>query len=354
MAYSVYGYLFILLNLFQSKEFVCEDTDNSIENLYRTRQYDTVLQEDYVGDLHWEKFKREFNKSYASTIHENKARAVWYENLAAIKHHNSLNHTFQLRENHFSDMTLRQYLRTIVKLVKSEEHTHNETLPEHLRKHDIIIPPEIDWRNSGFKPDIPSQRRCGACYAFTIAHAVQAQLLIAKGVWEPLSEQQIVDCSGHWGNYGCGGGSLRGALRYLEAYGAMSYKDYPYEAKKSKCRWDKRRVRAKVTSWGLSPRGDEAALERAVALLGPIGVSINAAPRTFQLYHSGVYDDHTCSNKSVNHAVLIVGYSRTYWILLNWWGKHWGEKGYMKLKKGHNRCGIANYAAYVVMDDKKI
>lgn len=46
-----------------------------------------------------------------------------------------------------------------------------------------------------------------------------------------FSEQQIVDCSGNWGNYGCGGGSLRGSLRYLESVGAMSYNDYPYEAR---------------------------------------------------------------------------------------------------------------------------
>lgn len=41
---------------------------------------------------------------------------------------------------------------------------------------------------------------------------------------------------------------------------------------------------AKLTSWGLCPRGDESALERVVALLGPVAVSVNAAPRTFQLY----------------------------------------------------------------------
>lgn len=61
---------------------------------------------------------------------------------------------------------------------------------------------------------------------------------------------------------------------------------------------------------------------------------------------SGIYDDATCSSDLVNHAMLIVGYTPDYWILKNWWGVSWGEDGYMRLKKGKNRCGVANYAAY--------
>lgn len=47
--------------------------------------------------------------------------------------------------------------------------------------------------------------------------------------------------------------------------------------------------------------------------------------------------------------MLVVGYTKDYWILKNWWGKHWGEDGYMKLRRHKNRCGIANYAAYALV-----
>lgn len=129
--------------------------------------------------------------------------------------------------------------------------------------------------------------------------------------------------------------------------------EWKSSTQKGKCRWEKRRVSARLTSWGLCPRGDESTLERVVALLGPVAVSVNAAPHTFQLYQwdicvsltkgykyntkwkyicfsSGIYDDPLCTSKNVNHAVLVVGYSPTYWIILNWWGKHWGENGYMR------------------------
>lgn len=63
-------------------------------------------------------------------------------------------------------------------------------------------------------------------------------------------------------------------------------------------------------------------------------------------YSNGVYDDPACGDDVVNHAMLIVGYTTKYWIVKNWWGKDWGENGYMRIAKNKNRCGIANYAAY--------
>lgn len=47
--------------------------------------------------------------------------------------------------------------------------------------------------------------------------------------------------------------------------------------------------------------------------------------------------------------MLVVGYTKHYWILKNWWGEMWGEDGYMRLRRGTNLCGIANYAAYSIV-----
>lgn len=104
-----------------------------------------------------------------------------------------------------------------------------------------------------------------------------------------------------------------------------------------------------VTSWSILPAKDEEALKTAIATVGPIAVSINASPQTFQLYSHGIYDDPQCTSKTVNHAMLAVGYTPEYWILKNWWGNNWGEDGYMKIKRNGNMCGLANYAAYAVV-----
>lgn len=53
--------------------------------------------------------------------------------------------------------------------------------------------------------------------------------------------------------------------------------------------------------------------------------------------------------------MLAVGYGTAadgteYWIIKNSWGVHWGDKGYVYVKRGPNSgvglCGLAYNAAY--------
>lgn len=104
-----------------------------------------------------------------------------------------------------------------------------------------------------------------------------------------------------------------------------------------------------ISTWAILPARDEQALATALATIGPVAVSINAAPKSFQLYSHGIYDSPDCSAKTVNHAMLAVGYTADSWILKNWWGENWGDGGYMHIRRGKNLCGIANYAAYAVV-----
>ena len=67
--------------------------------------------------------------------------------------------------------------------------------------------------------------------------------------------------------------------------------------------------------------GDENALKKAVATVGPVSVAIDASHFSFQFYHSGVYDEPECSTITLDHGVLVVGYGTyqgvDYWLVKN-------------------------------------
>ncbi|VVC27036.1 Peptidase C1A, papain C-terminal [Cinara cedri] len=164
------------------------------------------------------------------------------------------------------------------------------------------------------------------------------------------SSQQIIDCSMAYGNLGCSGGSLKNTLQYLQKVGGiMQGFDYSYKAKKTLCHFKKYKAMAQVTKISILPPYDEHILKAAVALIGPISVSINASPKTFQLYSSGVYDDPECTSNTVNHAMLLIGYTKNAWILKNWWSSKWGDNGYMYLARGRDQCAVSSYAAYATI-----
>ncbi|XP_050079373.1 LOW QUALITY PROTEIN: cathepsin K-like [Anopheles maculipalpis] len=120
------------------------------------------------------------------------------------------------------------------------------------------------------------------------------------------------------------------------------------QRQQGQCSFNKDYAIANISEWAILPKNEDA-LAFALWKVGPLPVSINAAPKSFQLYSNGIYDDEaSCDNSKVNHAMLLLGYTKDYWILKNWWGS-WGEDGYMRLARGKNLCGISNYAGYVTV-----
>ncbi|KZV28019.1 hypothetical protein F511_29289 [Dorcoceras hygrometricum] len=103
------------------------------------------------------------------------------------------------------------------------------------------------------------------------------------------------------------------------------------------------------------PGNDENALLKAAANQ-PISVAIDAGGSDFQFYSEGVFTGGCGTD--IDHGVAIVGYGTTldgtkYWIVKNSWGAEWGEKGYIRMRRGvrvkvEGLCGIAMEASYPI------
>ena len=77
------------------------------------------------------------------------------------------------------------------------------------------IPKEIDWNKLGYVSPAKMQGKCGACYAFVAASAIESYWKIKHGgKLLKLSQQQLIDCSSvdGWHNQGCQGGSVEEAF----------------------------------------------------------------------------------------------------------------------------------------------
>lgn len=96
---------------------------------------------------------------------------------------------------------------------------------------------------------------------------------------------------------------------------------------------------------------------RRLVMKGPVAVGVHLHPK-LRLYKSGVFNEPGCPDKCgdkfcyLNHAMLVVGFGESsdgkYWIVKNSFGTKWGEKGYMRIKRGVNMCGVEIWPTWVI------
>merc|ERR1712226_1268539 len=155
-------------------------------------------------------------------------------------------------------------------------------------------------------------------------------------------EQQLVDCSGSYGNQGCNGGLMDNAFKYYlgKGKGAAAEEAYPYTGRDGSCKTFTPVV--EISKFTDVPAKDEDGLKTAVTQQ-PVSIAVDA--RKWQSYRGGVFTG--CGALvQLDHGVLAVGYSDSYWKVKNSWGTSWGESGFIRLTMGQNECGLSNAASW--------
>lgn len=297
----------------------------------------------------WEEFKQIHNKVY-SKQEENRRRLIWLKNIDKITEHNmeadNGHHSYRLGMNEFGDMTSEE-MAAMLNGARGHSVVNGSTF---LPPNNLQLPDTVDWSKEGYVTPVKNQGQCGSCWAFSTTGGLEGQHYRKTGKLVSLSEQNLLDCSKE--NMGCNGGLPQKAYKYIKENGGIDTEEsYPYLGKKETCSFRPSEVGATCTGFVQVTAGDELALKKAVASVGPITVCIDASQPSFQLYKGGVYDEQSCNPIVFDHAVLIVGYGvyqgKDYWLVKNSWGTSWGMDGYIMMSRNqNNQCGIANHAVY--------
>ncbi|XP_020815174.1 cathepsin L-like isoform X2 [Drosophila serrata] len=286
---------------------------------------------DQLLDKEWREFTKEHRKNYQDEDVEQLRYMIFNENRIKITEHNRRfangEVSYKMAINEYSDLMSHEFIEMMTGLSYNEyeemiafEEGLTFISPDH-----VTLPNSVDWRSEGAVTGVKNQKSCGSCWAFSTTGSLEGQHFRKTGKLVSLSEQNLVDCSGSYGNKGCSGGFMTWAFKAT--------------------------IGATVTGFVVLPSGDERKLAEAVATIGPISVGIHVVAGSFQHYHSGIYIEPKCNPKIINHAVLVVGYGseggRDFWLVKNSWGSSWGDKGYIKmLRNGNNQCGISSLASY--------
>ncbi|XP_061711459.1 procathepsin L-like [Cydia pomonella] len=244
--------------------------------------------------------------------------------------------------NHFADLyphELEQYNG-----FKLPENIASVKLP------DGPIPTEaqFDWRDKHAVSHVKSQGQCGSCYIFSAVGDIEGQYAIKHKQCLALSEGQALDCLDHGS---CNGGWMHEVMQELAQKKEKLEKesDYPYKDKKRDCKEDASKGIVLVKNGTKLTIADEEELKNKLVNLGPLAVALNADD--FFHYEKGILEPRDCKNQPPNHGVVLIGYGeekgKKFWIIKNSWGTGWGEKGYVRLLRGVDACGMGtSYTAH--------
>ncbi|KAM7479340.1 hypothetical protein LguiA_027553 [Lonicera macranthoides] len=310
---------------------------------------------------HFEIFKRRFGKSYSSHEEHHFRFSVFKANLRRARRHQELDPSAVHGVTQFSDLTPAEFRRNHLGLLKSVRVPYDANKAPILPTNDL--PTDFDWREKGAVTAVKNQGSCGSCWSFSTTGALEGANFLATGKLESLSEQQLVDCDHECDpdeprscDSGCNGGLMNSAFEYaLKSGGLMREQDYPYTGTdRGTCQFDKSKIVASVANFSMVSLNEDQIAANLVKN-GPLAVAINAV--FMQTYVGGVSCPYICSRR-LDHGVLLVGYGladyspirmkeKPYWIIKNSWGESWGERGYYKICRGRNICGVDSMVSTV-------
>jgi len=291
---------------------------------------------------------------------------------------NKLGTTWTAETSKFHSWSLSAFKRTLgVPLSHIGKPSKLEVLEHKVELQDI--PDNFDsrtqWPNCPSIQEVRDQGSCGSCWAFGASEAMSDRICIASNGAKNahISAEDLVSCCVTCG-FGCDGGYPEAAWEHFQHTGLVTGGNYnshqgcrPYtipacehhvngslppcngEGPTPKC--TKKCEDGYNTPYNqdkhygqsaYSIRNNVAQIQAEIMKNGPVEGAFTVYS-DFPSYKSGVYQ-HTTGDELGGHAIKILGWGvengTPYWLVANSWNEDWGDKGFFKILRGKNECGI--------------
>ncbi|XP_056419824.1 cathepsin B isoform X1 [Hyla sarda] len=245
----------------------------------------------------------------------------------------------------------------------------------------IDLPENFDsrenWPNCPTIKEIRDQGSCGSCWAFGAVEAISDRVCVHSNgkLNVEVSAEDLLSCCGGECGMGCNGGYPSGAWQYWTEKGLVSGGLYdshigcrPYSippcehhvnGSRPSCKGeegDTPRCEKKCEEgygtdystdkhFGSKSYGVPSSQKEIMAEIyknGPVEGAFTVY-EDFPTYKSGVYR-HVTGEEIGGHAIKILGWGvengTPYWLCANSWNTDWGDKGFFKILRGEDHCGI--------------
>ena len=153
-----------------------------------------------VDRIAFSKFQNKYGKIYENITEERYRFQIFSENKYYIEHHK--NNDYILKMNQFGDLTPEEINDILMDKFEPNRDCKVNSCFQceedscYIQDHDRIsaLPETVDWRLRGMVSPIKNQGRCGSCWAFASAGALESAWAIRKNRLSDISVQQMVDC----------------------------------------------------------------------------------------------------------------------------------------------------------------
>jgi len=250
-------------------------------------------------------------------------------------------------------------------------------------QHDLTLlnlPDNFDarqqWPNCPTIKEVRDQGDCGSCWAFGAVEAMSDRICIhSKGnSGAHISAEDLLSCCRICG-MGCNGGFPAAAWTYFRTAGLVTGGQYhshqgcrPYTIESCEhhvngslpacgskiqptpkcaktCEDGYTTSYEKDKHWGSTAYNVQQTQDQIMSEIyknGPVEAAFTVYA-DFPSYRSGVYK-HVSGAALGGHAIKILGWGTEagtpYWLVANSWNPDWGDKGFFKILRGRDECGI--------------